>query len=40
MVVVNRGGTFSDLEKLIENITRAVEEKFGITLEIEPEIIY
>lgn len=38
--VINKGGaTFEDVMKLIEEVQKAVEEKTGYVLEMEPEII-
>jgi UDP-N-acetylmuramate dehydrogenase len=39
LVLINKGGaTFAELQKVISNITKQVQEKFLITLEVEPNI--
>lgn len=40
LVVVNRGGYFSDLTTLIDTITTTIRKTCNINLEIEPNIIY
>ena len=41
LVLINKGGaTFAELQKVISNITKQVQEKFLATLEVEPNIFY
>jgi UDP-N-acetylmuramate dehydrogenase len=39
LVLVNKGGaTFAELKNVISNITKQIQDKFSITLEVEPNI--